>query len=173
MSVYRAHISGNALWMANQFADMVIAQGPPTQVIDRPLSGPPYIERWMVARKATVPLFVGASAGEAVTPSLVENLYVHRYGRSDPETMHDHPWDNVTLVVSGYYVEETPEGRFLRSAGSIITRQAEDRHRIAEVEPGTISIFGTLQKRREWGFWVEGEFIHWRDFTKSSGLQAV
>src|SRR6266851_1035097 len=40
-------------------------------------------------------------------------VYIHRWNRSDPDDLHDHPWDNVSVVLTvGYWetVEEVISG---------------------------------------------------------------
>lgn len=108
-----------------------------------------FFDRWWLRRK-----WREASAAH---PLCIDNIYLHHFLRSDREDRHCHPWDNGTLVLRGSYVEDTPEGRFTRSAGEIVVRQAEQRHAIIEVEPGTISLFVTGPRRREWGFWPDDE----------------
>lgn len=150
--------------LLNRFADQVIASRDQNETIGRERD--PYIDRWYLARRASVPVGCDQAFRDmpAVIPSEIENLYLHRYARSDNEDMHCHPWANGSLVLRGFYVEETPEGIFRRQGGDIVLRTAVHRHRIMEVAPGTLSLFATLRKEREWGFYPRGEFVHWREF---------
>ena len=43
-------------------------------------------------------------------------------------------------------------------------RDADAIHRIVEVDPGTITLFETRRKVRDWGFWVAGGFVPWREY---------
>lgn len=134
----------------------------PHQIIDRPGSDVPYIKRWFLGRKIKVPAYVDS---DHQIEGFIENLYVHEYGRSDNEDLHTHPWDNASLIVTGRYVEELADGKKItRMPGDIVLRRAEDAHRIIEVESGTTTLFGTLKKGRDWGFIVDGEFVHWQDY---------
>lgn len=158
--------------IARIFCDRVMLHSGmvPDQIIDRnqsmygekPPHGlpEPYLQRWFVGRKMVKPNGV---------PSFVENIYVHLYGRGDPEDMHDHPWDNVSFVVSGGYLEEYMAGtslvRAFRGPGDIVMRSAEDRHRIVDVEAGTVTLFGTLAKHRDWGFWRGTDFVPWEQYV--------
>ena len=71
------------------------------------------------------------------------NIYLHNMQQSDDDrALHDHPWDNMSIVLWGGYIEhvfERPpvEGLELprviqkrRRMGSIIRRKAEDAHRL-------------------------------------------
>jgi len=95
------------------------------------------------------------------------NLYLHDIRKSDDDrAMHDHPWENTSLVVSGGYLEHTPQGVFERKAGDIIHRKPTDLHRL-EVIPGqrAITLFATGPKVRDWGFQCPKGWVSWQDFT--------
>ncbi|WP_370179936.1 cupin domain-containing protein [Alteriqipengyuania sp.] len=95
------------------------------------------------------------------------NVYLHQIRKSDDDrALHDHPWPNTSFLISGVYVEHTPEGRFVRQAGDVVSRPAEALHRL-EVAPGScaVSLFITGPKVREWGFECPHGWVHWKDFT--------
>jgi hypothetical protein len=112
--------------------------------------GPGYIDRWFLVPRT--------DAGQS---------YLHRMMRSDDDrALHDHPWPNTSYIIAGGFIEVTPEGRFERRPGDIITRKATDRHRL-ELRPGeqSISLFLTGPKERDWGFWCGERFVPWREFV--------
>ena len=115
----------------------VIASRPADEVINR--QGLPYMERWHLVR---------ASAGVALG-----NLYVHRFVRDDDEDLHCHPWTSTSFLLRGQYVEKTDEGHKIWNAGAVIHRLPETRHAIVKVQPGTITLFATGPKTRDWGFY--------------------
>ena len=129
------------------WANEVMASRPPDFRI-----GPGYIDRWFLVPRM----------------SRGNNVFLHRMMRSDDDrAMHDHPWDNTSIIIAGGFVEITPEGSFKREPGDRIERKATDRHRL-EIEPGyqSISLFLTGPKVREWGFWCDNErFVPWREFV--------
>lgn len=104
-------------------------------------------------------------------------VYFHIQMASDPERpLHDHPWDNTSVILAGGYEEilhTMPErGIFdgepfsvTRHKGDVIYRPATWAHRLilpAGV-PYTMSLFTTGPKVRDWGFWYpEG----WRSFEQ-------
>ena len=95
------------------------------------------------------------------------NLYLHEIRKSDDDSaMHDHPWENTSLVISGGYLEHTPEGVFERKAGDIVHRKPTDLHRL-EVRPGetAITLFATGPKVRDWGFECPKGWVPWQEFT--------
>lgn len=91
------------------------------------------------------------------------NIFLHKFLKSDPDVIHDHPWNYITIIIKGGYWEYVPlyssrgfiigEEKVWRGTGHVRRCHAESYHRI-EVEPGvecwTIFIPGI--KRREWGF---------------------
>lgn len=98
-------------------------------------------------------------------------IYVHKFEDpdADPEP-HDHPWDFVSIILSGWYDEDVYRIRGLgvhvrrvrRERGGIVFRHAEWIHRIAVVGrsglhgcPVTLVICGP--RRRRWGFWLGAE----------------
>lgn len=101
------------------------------------------------------------------------NVYLHEILRSDDDrALHDHPWTNTSIVLSGRYVEHMPFGlRQTREAGDIVTRQPTDAHRL-EILPGerAVSLFMTGAKVREWGFHYPNS---WTEFVDMSNLGQV
>lgn len=94
------------------------------------------------------------------------NVYLHEFRRSDDDrAMHDHPWDNTSLILAGQYIEHTPEGVFVRRAGDFVTRRAKALHRIELIDnQPVISLFTTGPKVREWGFACPKGWVHWEEF---------
>lgn len=110
----------------------------------------PYMRRWWV-----------------IPRNEMSNVYLHEILRDDDDrALHDHPWANTSILLSGSYIEHTPEGSFVREAGSIVHRQATDSHRL-EVERGSrvVSLFITGPKVRDWGFHCPKGWVAWQDFT--------
>lgn len=116
-------------------------------------------------------------------PDWLPGLRVHHIALSDQDReLHDHPFDFVSFIVSGGYIEHTPQGRFVRKPGDFVVRRAEDTHRIElrkqalryedgkcvekiEVPAWTIVLRGPY--RRDWGFITRpGVWIMWKDFMR-------
>lgn len=118
----------------------------------------PYLRRWWI-----VPRNVGL------------NVYLHEILRSDDDrALHDHPWDNRSMLLIGGYIEHTPAGSFGREAGSIVNRAATDAHRLEVVEgKSAVSLFMTGPKIREWGFLCPQGWRHWRDFTGGANGELI
>jgi hypothetical protein len=95
-------------------------------------------------------------------------VYLHKFLRDDDDrAMHDHPWNSVSLLLLGRYVEQTAAGRVLYKAGSLIFRRATHTHRI-ELPGGkpAWTLFITGKRVREWGFHCPGGWVHWKDFIR-------
>jgi hypothetical protein len=98
------------------------------------------------------------------------NIFVHKFLKSDPDDVHDHPWPYATLILKGGYWEWIPifneDGEKLseycvwRGAGSFRTCSANSFHRIEldpEIECWTLFMPGP--QKREWGFLVNNKWI--------------
>lgn len=135
----------------------------------------PYLERWFIKREG------GLEPREDARSC---NVFLHRFRRSDDDrALHDHPWANISILLSGSYAEVVPgaerggEERMLvgergeplrvlrRRAGSIVFRRAEQAHRLIIDEGDCWSLFITGRKTREWGFHCPNGWVHWRDFV--------
>lgn len=110
------------------------------------------------------------------------NAYLHCIIRDDDDrALHDHPWINFSIVLSGTYREIVPDLRNVstphlrvwdmpkithtRGPGSVIFRRPTAAHRL-EVAKGPVwSLFITGPKVREWGFHCAWGWRHWREFT--------
>ena len=88
------------------------------------------------------------------------NVFLHKFLKSDPDDLHDHPWGYFTFILWGGYYEHTPEGCFWRGPGHFRFCVSESLHRI-EVEPGVVAwtLFVPFAKTREWGFIKENKWI--------------
>ena len=101
------------------------------------------------------------------------NMFVHKFLKSDPDDVHDHPWPYCTIILRGGYWEWTPvigrnglvygEVQQWKGAGQIRFGRSTDFHRI-ELEPGIVpwTLFIPGPKLREWGFlrknrWIQHE----------------
>ena len=89
------------------------------------------------------------------------NVFLHKFLQSDPDELHDHPWPYFTLILRGGYWETTPKGRFWRGPGHMRVNGPKSLHRV-ELEPGVYawSLFFPGPKLREWGFIVNGKWMH-------------
>lgn len=101
------------------------------------------------------------------------NVFLHKFLKSDPDDVHDHPWNYATLILKGGYYEWIPqfnsqgqksgEIAVWRGAGHFRVCKANSYHRI-EVDPDTETwtLFMPMRKQREWGFltrrgWIQHE----------------
>lgn len=133
--------------------------------------GVPYIYRWHVIPQ---------------NPQC--GTYFHIQVSDDPERpLHDHPWDNMSVILSGGYDELwdprpwqecskfcLPETRQLRQ-GDVVFRKAEEAHRLLLPKEfsHTMTLFSTGPKRREWGFWYKDGWRPYTDVTRTQDGMSV
>jgi hypothetical protein len=131
-------------------------------VMDR-VENEPYLERYYVflRERKTFPF----------------NVFLHKFLKSDPDDVHDHPWSYATLILKGGYWEWIPQ---FNSAGEKIGEVADWRgpghfrisparsyHRI-ELDPAVTAwtLFMPGPKQKDWGFLVRNQWIQWEEYLK-------
>lgn len=111
------------------------------------------------------------------------DLKYHRfYPGSSEDHGHDHPWDFVTMVLSGHYTDDGSrffkvDGRMYEyheheemTPGRVRYRKAEHVHRTHVGSNGCRTLVLTFPVRRKWGFWAHGRWMPWRDHEAIYGL---
>ena len=131
-------------------------------IMDR-LDGEPYLERYYVFLRDR--------------NRFPFNIFVHKFLKSDPDDVHDHPWPFATLILKGGYWEWRPQfdaqgkktGEIAKwcGPGSFRTAQATTYHRI-ELDPDITcwTLFMPGAKQRDWGFLVKNKWIQWEEYLK-------
>lgn len=145
------------LELALRFVERTMAARKPDLTIFREDSAGPYLERWMLFRKNSF-----------------GNIYLHRFSASDNPTPHDHPYANLSWVLStGYYEILAGELRY-RRPGSFVFRRPTTPHRIIlsedmflrKTEPiPVLTIFLHGPRVRDWGFHCPRGWVRWQDFV--------
>lgn len=127
-------------------------------VMDR-VNNEPYLERYYLFLKDRV--------------HFPFNVFLHKFLKSDPDDLHDHPWPYATLILKGGYWEWRPQfnsqgqktGEIAKwcGPGSFRWAGANSLHRI-ELDPGVEcwTLFMPGPQQRDWGFttrqgWVQHE----------------
>ena len=99
------------------------------------------------------------------------NIFIHKFLKSDPDDVHDHPWPYATLILKGGYWEWIPhfnsQGKKInelakwRGAGHFRICKATSYHRI-ELDPNITAwtLFMPGPQKREWGFLKNNKWIH-------------
>lgn len=99
------------------------------------------------------------------------NVFIHKFLKSDPDDVHDHPWPYATLILKGGYYEWIPdfdrdgkkiaEFRHWRGPGHFRICGANSYHRI-ELDPNITAwtMFMPGPQQREWGFLVKNKWTH-------------
>ena len=140
------------------FLDWLERQGRKRIVMDR-VNDEPYLERYYVFLKDRT--------------WFPFNVFIHKFLKSDPDDVHDHPWPYATIILKGGYYEWRPQfnadgkkiGEIAKwcGPGSFRLNSATSYHRI-ELDPDieTWTLFMPGPQQREWGFltrsgWVQHE----------------
>jgi hypothetical protein len=115
----------------------------PAKVIGRPS---PYVEWYYVA---TIPLFGGI------------RVQLHRFVRSDPDGLHDHPWGwSRSFILTDWYYEQRRDRTRVRRAGRTYGMTGDTFHRV--ILP--------LRVRECWTLFIHGPYVkHWGFITPVPG----
>ena len=131
-------------------------------IMDR-LDGEPYLERYYVFLRDR--------------NRFPFNIFLHKFLKSDPDDVHDHPWPFATLILKGGYWEWRPQFNHLGEKtgeiakwcgpGSFRTASANTYHRI-ELDPDITcwTLFMPGAKQRDWGFLVKNKWIQWEQYLE-------
>lgn len=96
------------------------------------------------------------------------NVFLHKFLKSDPDDLHDHPWPYATLILRGGYWEYVPltdaDGNKIgemakwRGPGHFRISKARSFHRI-ELDPSVTcwTLFMPGKQERDWGFLARDE----------------
>ena len=105
------------------------------------------------------------------------NVFLHKFLKSDPDDVHDHPWPYTTIILRGGYWEwipifdsvgrKTGEIQHWRGPGHFRTCSANSFHRI-ELDPNITAwtLFMPGPKQREWGFLVKNKWVQWQEYLQ-------
>jgi len=103
------------------------------------------------------------------------NIFLHKFLKSDPDDVHDHPWPYATLILRGGYWEWIPlfdsdgkkiaEKQMWRGPGHFRVCSASSFHRI-ELKPGVTAwtLFMPGPKQRDWGFLKNNKWVQWEAY---------
>jgi hypothetical protein len=102
---------------------------------------------------------------------------LHKFLKSDPDDVHDHPWPYATVILKGGYWEwiphfdtagrKTGEYQVWRGPGHFRISKANSFHRI-ELDPDITAwtLFMPGPKQRDWGFLVKNKWVQWEQYLK-------
>lgn len=140
---------------ANWLTDWLWARLEPVSEWRKPdfVIGDDYLRRWWI-----------------IPRNRLFNIYLHNIRHSDDDrALHDHPWWNVSIVLSGHYIERTIAAggvhrwRWLVE-GDIRVRRAGAAHRL-EVSAPCWTLFITGPALRNWGFHCPHGWRPWQEFV--------
>ena len=92
------------------------------------------------------------------------NIFIHKFLKSDPDNLHNHPWDFRTIILKGGYWEHRETGKFWRGRGTYNYAPANTFHRVELDEniPYCWTLFIPSASKQDWGFktingWVQND----------------
>lgn len=136
---------------------------PPDFVVQRTV-GVDYLKRWWI-----------------IPRNNFFNIYLHNFHDDDDSSaLHDHRYVNMSILLSGSYIEHLVNKTIFRKKGSFIFRLPSTPHRIELMRDENQkpipmwTLFITGFAVRDWGFYPNGKFVNWRDYTTTqNGVSKV
>lgn len=110
------------------------------------------------------------------------NIFLHKFLKSDPDDLHDHPWPFATLILKGGYWEWRPQfgndgkkiGEIARwcGPGSFRMAGATSLHRI-ELDPSVTcwTLFMPGPQKRDWGFIHKEQWVPHEQYLASKAVK--
>ena len=154
--------------MFQKFLNLLDRSGRKRIVYDR-VENEPYLERYYLFLKER--------------ERFPFNVFLHKFLKSDPDDVHDHPWPYATLILKGGYYEWLPqfnskgekvgELQVWRGPGHFRISPANSFHRI-ELDPGITAwtLFMPGIKQRDWGFLVKNKWVQWEQYLVNRKAKA-
>ncbi len=148
--------------MFTKFLNLLERRGRRRIVMDR-VNNEPYLERYYLFLKDR--------------NRFPFNVFLHKFLRSDPDDVHDHPWPYATVILRGGYWEWTPQfnshgekiGEIAKwcGPGSFRVASANSYHRI-ELDPDVTcwTLFMPGPQTRDWGFLVKNKWVQWEEYLR-------
>lgn len=96
---------------------------------------------------------------------------IHKFfpDTSDRDT-HDHPWPFLTICLRGSYTDVRLDGKTdIVRAGSVRWRSATHAHKTFAGPNGCLTVVIGPHAQREWGFFVDKKWMHWRTYMTKFG----
>lgn len=111
-------------------------------------------------------------------------VYLHNFVGDDwSRDLHDHPKRFISIGLKGRYVETTPVSADSMDVGELLTGfshrvyaapwlrtfPATHIHRLSLIDGQPCwTLVIVLRSVREWGFWHQGQWIHWKEYVRGS-----
>lgn len=97
-------------------------------------------------------------------------IKIHNILLSDHDCLHDHPWNFISIILWGGYVEHTVKGTRIYHPGNILYRKATHAHQLQIHQPAWTFVI-TFKKKREWGFFTPSGWIKWFNYNPKNNCE--
>lgn len=113
----------------------------------------------------------------AIIETAFFGLYIHTIYKADQDLhLHSHPWNFITVVLSGAYVALGTTGLSVKEPGTISIMTRNGFHKIDEIVLGPVkTLFFTWGQHKSWYYLVEGNKIEsglYRKMKHTTGFKS-
>jgi len=85
-------------------------------------------------------------------------IYLHKWNKPDPRpTLHNHPWNFISLILKGGYVEKHHNGENIIRWFNLVRRNKF--HTVTKIDPGTVSLMFVGKTHQDWGYKTENGYV--------------
>lgn len=90
------------------------------------------------------------------------SIWLHGIYKKDEDShLHNHPWDFISIILKGSYIEQTENGFNEMSFGKVNIRSGSKFHKIYKLKtPSIYTLFFATKVKREWGYNLDGKFVN-------------
>jgi len=97
-------------------------------------------------------------------------VMIHHFVGDDwSRDFHDHPKNFVTVGIKGSYLEETPNGTEIFKSPWIRKFGPHHQHRVSTPWGPCWTLVFVGRQLRDWGFWHDGKWYHWKKYVEEKG----
>jgi len=98
------------------------------------------------------------------------NIFLHKFLKSDPDDLHNHPWPYTSIPLWPGYWEHTVNGKIWRGPLSIRHAPASTFHRIELEGDHCWSLFIPGKKIQDWGFQTENGWVNNEEYLEKKKI---
>ena len=97
------------------------------------------------------------------------NIFIHKFLKSDPDHLHDHPWSFISIPLYPGYWEYTENGKRWRGPFNVKYCKASTMHRVELHEKYNYcwSLFIPGKQFKDWGFKTNEGWVNNNDYLKN------
>jgi hypothetical protein len=111
----------------------------------------------------------------AIFQSTYFSIYLHKIYKEDNDAhLHNHPWNILTIILNGSYIEELENVKFvIRDFLNIGFRNRTQYHKIFKLQSKEVKTLAFVFGKRDdnWGYKVDGKHVIHTEYRKNKNTK--